>query len=113
VPAYLSWLLSVLVCAVTVASGYCCFHSVPIKEPNTPGPTISKSWLPAVAMAATARARPAASGNSNGVPSSCLLCAAVGAAVVACLCCCGGAGQALKGLRAVLCLAGQYAAFDD
>eukprot|EP00882_Tetradesmus_deserticola_P019717 GHRQ01021247.1.p1 GENE.GHRQ01021247.1~~GHRQ01021247.1.p1 ORF type:complete len:133 (-),score=37.30 GHRQ01021247.1:147-545(-) len=81
-----------------------------MKEPSTPGPTISRSWLSAAAAITTARPRPATNGNSSGAPSSCRLCAVAAAAAEACLCCCGGTGEALKGLRAVLCLAGQRAA---
>lgn len=51
---HLSWLLVVLVWAVTVAPGKACFHSTPRYDPSTPGPTISRSWLLAPAAAAAA-----------------------------------------------------------
>lgn len=47
-----------MVWAVTVAPGKACFHSTPRYEPNTPGPTISRSWLLADAAADITTALP-------------------------------------------------------
>lgn len=51
----LSWLLALLVCATTRASGCASFQSLPAYEPSTPGPTINRSLLPAAAITTATR----------------------------------------------------------
>lgn len=60
--------------------GNSCFHNVPIYEPSTPGPTMSKSWLLACAAITRCCPRPAVIGASANDASNCLLVACSAAA---------------------------------